>query len=145
MKRVTGGGEGGGVTSNQPSLSLEQIFVDSEFGLFQAGIQLTTEILYLYENSRETFTKNRYSDRYLIPFQEIIDIRLRDPQEFQEEVFQLPKTSQLLGDPCFQKKTCHVLRLYFREQKDQRGSSPPPISFPSRLTTPLTIPPSSPL
>jgi hypothetical protein len=100
---------------------LEQVFVDSQFGLFQAGIKLTNFSIYLYENSRETFTKNRHSFQYQINFQDIIDIRLRDPHEFQEEVFRLPKSSQLLADPCFQKKTCHVLRIFFREIKAQRG------------------------
>jgi hypothetical protein len=113
------------VTRSQTN-PLEQVFLDSQFGLFQAGIQLTNYSISLYENSRETFTKNRHSYQYQINFQDIIDIRLRDPQEFQEEVFRLPKTSQLLADPCFQKKTCHVLRIFFRELKAQRGLLPHP-------------------
>jgi hypothetical protein len=102
---------------------LEQVFVDGQPGLFQAGILLTNFHIFLFENSRETSAKNRHSIQYQISYQDIIDMRLREPQEFQEEVFVLPKTSQLLADPCFQKKTCHVLRIFFRENSsiNQRG------------------------
>lgn len=109
------------ITINETN-HLEQVFVDSAYGLFQASIMLTNFSINLFENSRETAAKNRHSLQYQINYEDIIDIRLRDPKEFQEEVFVLPKTSQLLADPCFQKKTCHVLRIYFRESKSQRGN-----------------------
>ncbi len=102
---------------------LEQVFVEGSYGVFQAGILLTNTSLLLFENSRETSSKNRHSLHYEIDFKDVIDMRLRDPKDVQEEVIVLPKTSQLLADPCFQKKTCHILRIYFRpNDSNQTGN-----------------------
>ncbi len=103
-------------------LDLEQVFLEGPYGVFQAGILLTNFSIFLFENSRETSSKNRHSLQYQIDFNDIIDMRLRDPQDIREEIFVLPKTSQLLADPCFQKNTCHILRIYFRaNERNQTG------------------------
>lgn len=105
--------------NNYPeSNELEQVYVEGSHGLFQAGIMLTNSSIILFENSRETLSKNRHSMQYQINFCDIIDLRLRDPKDIQEEIFILPKTSQLLADPCFAKKTCHILRIYFRSNNE---------------------------